>query len=171
MQKQWGWIAVAGMLAACSREPQPAASAGPASAPPASTSTIAAPAPAAPAPSGLTRKPAPPGATVYFIEPLDGATVSSPVRVVFGLKGIGVAPAGTDRPDAGHHHLLIDAELPQLDLPIPNDAKHVHFGAGQTETEITLEPGTHTLRLLLGDHLHVPFDPPIVSEPVTIEVR
>jgi hypothetical protein len=102
---------------------------------------------------------------------MDGATVSNPVRVVFGLKGIGVAPAGTDRADAGHHHLLIDADLPQLDLPIPNDAQHMHFGAGQTETELTLEPGTHVLRLLLGDHLHVPFDPPIVSEPVTIEVR
>ncbi len=170
MHKHCGLIAVIGMLAACSREPPPAA---PANAPPAGTSTVAAPAPApaAPAASGLPRKPAPAGAVVYLIEPLDGATVDNPVRVVFGLKGIGVAPAGTDRADAGHHHLLIDTDLPALDLPIPNDAQHMHFGAGQTETEITLPAGTHVLRLLLGDHLHVPFDPPIVSEPVTIEVR
>jgi hypothetical protein len=107
----------------------------------------------------------------YIISPADGAVVSNPVRVVFGLKGIGVAPAGTDRPDAGHHHLLIDVDLPPLDLPIPADAEHVHFGAGQTETTLTLAPGRHQLRLLLGDNLHVPFDPPIASEPVTIEVQ
>jgi hypothetical protein len=107
----------------------------------------------------------------YIISPADGATVSSPVRVVFGLKGIGVAPAGTDRADAGHHHLLIDAALPQLDLPIPNDTQHMHFGAGQTETSLALAPGRHTLHLLLGDHLHVPFDPPITSAPITIEVQ
>ena len=82
--------------------------------------------------------------------------VRSPVRVVFGLKGIGVAPAGTDRADAGHHHLLIDTEMPPLDLPIPNDMQHMHFGPGQTETEVMLAPGRHTLQLLLGDHLHIP---------------
>jgi hypothetical protein len=87
------------------------------------------------------------------------------------LKGIGVAPAGTDRADVGHHHLLVDADLPPLDLPIPNDAQHLHFGAGQTETDVVLAPGRHQLRLLLGDNLHVPFEPPIVSEPVNIEVR
>jgi hypothetical protein len=117
------------------------------------------------------RKTAPPGASTYIIEPADGATVTSPVHVVFGLKGMGVAPAGTDRADAGHHHLLIDADLPPLDQPIPNDEQHRHFGAGQTETELMLAPGKHTLRLLLGDNLHVSFNPPIVSEPVTIEVR
>jgi len=97
--------------------------------------------------------------------------VDNPVLVQFGLKGIGVAPAGVDRGDTGHHHLLIDAELPRLDAPIPSDAQHVHFGAGQTETTITLPPGRHTLRLLLGDIMHVPFDPPIESAVVTIEVR
>jgi hypothetical protein len=91
--------------------------------------------------------------------------------VVFGLKGIGVVPAGIDRPDAGHHHLLIDVDLPPLGLPIPADAQHVHFGQGQTETVLTLTPGRHQLRLLLGDHLHVPHEPPIVSAPVTIEVQ
>jgi hypothetical protein len=117
------------------------------------------------------RKGAPPGASTYIIEPADGATVSSPVHVVFGLKGMGVAPAGTDRPDAGHHHLLIDVDLPPLEQPIPNDEQHRHFGAGQTETQLMLAPGKHTLRLLLGDNLHVSFIPPIVSEPVTIEVQ
>jgi hypothetical protein len=108
----------------------------------------------------------------YIIEPADGATVANPVHVVFGLKGIGVAPAGTDRPDAGHHHLLIDAALPtDLGVPIPNDDTHKHFGGGQTETTLTLAPGKHTLQLLLGDHLHVPFDPPIASSVVTIEVQ
>jgi hypothetical protein len=108
---------------------------------------------------------------VCIIAPADGATVDNPVLVQFGLKGIGVAPAGVDRPDTGHHHLLIDAELPRLDAPIPSDAQHVHFGGGQTETTITLTPGRHQLRLLLGDNLHVPFDPPIASAPITIEVR
>jgi hypothetical protein len=108
----------------------------------------------------------------YIIEPADGATVANPVRVVFGLKGIGVAPAGTDRPDAGHHHLLIDAGLPaDLNVPIPSDDTHKHFGGGQTETLLTLAPGKHTLQLLLGDHLHVPFEPPIASSVVTIEVQ
>jgi uncharacterized protein DUF4399 len=167
MFKHCGLIAVFGVLAACSRE-EPTPPAAPAAAPPPATSTVAAPAPSAPA---LARKPAPAGATAYIIEPVDGATVGNPVRVVFGLKGIGVAPAGTDRADAGHHHLLIDAEMPPLDIPIPNDAQHMHFGAGQTETEVTLAPGRHELRLLLGDNLHVPFDPPIVSAPITIEVR
>ena len=151
------------LLAACSQQPPPPPPAAPAASPPA-----AAP-PAAPA---FTRKAAPAGAVAYIIEPADGATVTNPVRVVFGLKGIGVAPAGTDRPDAGHHHLLIDAGLPSdLGLPIPNDDTHKHFGGGQTETTLTLAPGKHTLQLLLGDHLHVPFDPPIASSVVTIEVQ
>jgi hypothetical protein len=160
-------LACCSALAACGRDAPPSPT------PPPATQS-AAPSAVAPAPppvAAIARKPAPAGAAVYFIEPADGATVTSPVHVVFGLKGIGVAPAGTDRPDAGHHHLLIDVDLPPLDLPIPNDAQHRHFGAGQTETELALPPGKHTLRLLLGDHLHVPFDPPIVSEPVTIEVR
>jgi hypothetical protein len=149
-------------LAACGPQ-EPAAPAAPAAAP--------APPPAAPA-AALPRKPAPAGATAYIIEPADGATVANPVRVVFGLKGIGVAPAGTDRADAGHHHLLIDAGLPDnLAMPIANDEQHRHFGAGQTEVELTLTPGRHTLQLLLGDHLHIPFDPPIASSVITIEVQ
>jgi len=150
-------------LAACGPQPPPAAPAAPAAAPPAV---------APPAAATFVRKAAPAGAMAYIIEPVDGATVANPVHVVFGLKGIGVAPAGTDRPDAGHHHLLIDAGLPaDLSLPIPNDETHKHFGGGQTETALMLTPGKHTLQLLLGDHLHVPFDPPIASSVVTIEVQ
>jgi hypothetical protein len=154
-------------LAAC--EQQPAESPPAATPAPAATQAPAA-APAAAAPS-IARKPAPAGAMAYIIAPADGAVVSSPVTVVFGLKGIGVVPAGIDRPDAGHHHLLIDTDVPPFDLPIPADMQHVHFGQGQTETQVTLAPGRHTLRLLLGDHLHIPHDPPILSEPVTIEVQ
>jgi hypothetical protein len=120
----------------------------------------------------LTRKAAPAGAMAYIIEPADGARVSNPVRVVFGLKGFGVAPAGVDRNDAGHHHLLVDAPLPtDLGLPLANDEQHRHFGGGQTEVELTLTPGRHTLQMLLGDHLHIPHDPPIASSVVTIEVQ
>jgi hypothetical protein len=138
------------------------------SAPTPSASNVPAAPPSTP---GLTRKPAPAGAVAYIIAPTEGAVVSNPVRVVFGLKGIGVVPAGIDRADAGHHHLLIDADVPPLDLPIPADAQHVHFGQGQTETTLTLTPGQHQLRLLLGDHLHLPHEPPIVSVPVTIQVQ
>ncbi len=154
------------ILAACGQQ-EPAAPAAPAAAPP-----PAAPAPAATPPAALTRKPAPAGATAYIIEPADGATVMNPVRVVFGLKGIGVAPAGVDRNDAGHHHLLVDASMPaNLGLPLPNDEQHRHFGGGQTEVELTLPPGRHTLQMVLGDHLHIPHDPPIASSVVTIEVQ
>jgi hypothetical protein len=123
------------------------------------------------APVTLERRAAPAGATAYIIEPADGATVASPVRIVFGLSGIGVAPAGVPRADAGHHHLLVDTGLPDLGLPIPADDNHRHFGGGQTETEIELAPGTHTLQLLLGDERHVPHDPPVTSERITITVR
>jgi hypothetical protein len=162
MRKTGALILACGILAACGQQ-EPAAPAAPATPP-------AAAAPAAPA--ALARKPAPAGAMAYIIEPADGARVTSPVRVVFGLKGIGVAPAGVDRNDAGHHHLLVDTGMPtDLGLPIPNDEQHRHFGGGQTEVELTLAPGRHTLQMLLGDHLHIPHDPPIASSVVTIEVQ
>jgi hypothetical protein len=116
------------------------------------------------------RVPAPEGAAVYFISPTDGATVTSPLTVRFGMRGMGVAPAGVEQPKTGHHHLLIDAELPALDLPIPADEHHVHFGGGQTEVVLELPPGEHTLQLLVGDARHVPHDPPIVSDRVTVQV-
>ncbi len=119
----------------------------------------------------LAATPAPPGAEVYFISPKDGETVSSPVTVRFGLKGMGVAPAGTQKDATGHHHLLIDAPLPPLDQPVPTDDHHKHFGAGQTETTVTLPPGKHTLQLLLGDFAHIPHDPPVKSPPISITVK
>ena len=119
----------------------------------------------------LPRSPSPAGAELYFISPQDGATLTSPVTVRFGLKGMGIAPAGIAMENTGHHHLLIDTALPPLDLPMPADAQHVHFGKGQTEAVVTLAPGSHRLQLLLGDHLHLPHDPPVVSVPITITVR
>jgi hypothetical protein len=115
--------------------------------------------------------PAPEGAAVYFISPTDGQTVTSPVTVRFGLKGMGVAPAGTQKDATGHHHLLIDTDPPALDQPVPTDDQHRHFGAGQTETVITLPPGKHTLQLLLGDFAHVPHAPPVMSDKITITVE
>jgi len=111
------------------------------------------------------------GAKVYFISPKDGATVSSPVTVRFGLSGMGVAPAGIEMVGTGHHHLIVDAPLPDVGKTIPTDDKHLHFGGGQTETVLTLSPGQHTLQLLLGDYLHIPHTPPIVSEKITITVK
>jgi uncharacterized protein DUF4399 len=100
--------------------------------------------------------PSAPGAEVYFIDLKDGMTVPAKLKIYFGLRNMGVAPAGSDRENSGHHHLLVDTELPPLDQPIPNDFNHLHFGAGQTETEITLKPGPHTLQLLMGDKDHIP---------------
>ena len=121
--------------------------------------------------SALARTPAPAGAEAQIISPADGDTVTSPVTVQFGLKGMGVAPAGVDKPNTGHHHLLIDTDLPDLNAPIPNDANHKHFGGGQTETTIELAPGKHTLQLILGDKLHVAHEPPVMSRKITIEVK
>jgi hypothetical protein len=111
-------------------------------------------------------------ANLYIISPLDGETVSSPVKIVFGLKGMGVSPAGIKFSNTGHHHLLIDlAELPDINLPIPSDDNHRHFGKGQTEAVIELKPGEHTLQLMLGDHMHIPHDPVVVSNKIKIYVE
>ena len=115
---------------------------------------------------------APAGAHVYIISPADGAKVGREVTVRFGLAGMGVAPAGIEKEHTGHHHLLVDvATLPAAGQPIPNDDKHRHFGGGQTETVLHLAPGTHTLQLELGDANHVPFDPPVVSQKITVHVK
>lgn len=115
---------------------------------------------------------APEGASVYFIEPADGATVATTFTVKFGLTGMGVAPAGVDREHTGHHHILINLdELPDMTLPLPANDQIKHFGGGQTETTLTLAPGEHTLQLLLGNHLHIPHDKPVISEKITITVK
>jgi hypothetical protein len=118
------------------------------------------------------RSAAPEDARIYFSNLSDGATVGSPFTVEFGLEGMDVVPAGTEQEFSGHHHLLIDqAELPALDMPIPSDSTHVHFGKGQTSVELELAPGAHTLQLILGNHLHIPHEPPVVSEKITITVE
>ena len=124
---------------------------------------------ALPALAGET--PAPEGARVYILSPADGAEVSSPVTVVFGLDGMGVAPAGVEKEHTGHHHLIIDAELPSMDEPIPADDNYRHFGGGQTQVTVELSPGSHSLQLLLGDQNHIPHDPPVVSEKITVTVK
>ena len=118
--------------------------------------------------------PAPDGASVYFINLKDGDTVSSPVLIQFGLKGMGVQPAGVEgKLNTGHHHLLIDSKIEgeDLDFSIPSDDQHRHFGGGQTEAMIELSPGTHVLQLIQGDMNHIPHNPPVMSERITITVE
>ncbi len=118
--------------------------------------------------------PSPPGAKVYFIGLEDGQAVASPVTIRFGLSGMGVAPAGVDdKPKTGHHHLIINEAIEgeELNEPIPADDQHVHFGGGQTETTIELPAGTHVLQLVLADWSHIPHNPPVMSERITITVK
>ena len=134
---------------------------------PATPPVAATPAP----PANTARKPADKDARVYFVGLQDGAEISSPATLVFGLTGMGVAPAGLDNPNTGHHHLLIDTKLPNMDQPIPSDFNHLHFGAGQSEASVTLQPGKHTLQLLFADENHVPHNPPVMSTPITVTVK
>jgi hypothetical protein len=130
-----------------------------------------------PSPAGaplvtMPRTPSPAGVKLYIVSPVDGATVKSPVTVVFGLSGMGIAPAGTQAENTGHHHLLVDADLPaNVGMPLPTTDNIRHFGKGQTEASIELKPGKHTLQLVLGDHLHVPFLPVVASPKITITVQ
>jgi Domain of unknown function (DUF4399) len=131
----------------------------------------AAPAAAATTAAALPRTPSPTGAEVYIISPKNGAKVKSPVLVQFGLKGMGIAPAGVKFDNTGHHHLVIDGDPPSdLGAPLPATEKLLHFGKGQTETSVTLAPGKHTLQLVLGDQNHIPHDPPVISKKITITV-
>jgi len=140
-----------------------------AAAPPALTQTPSA-APAAMA-AALPRTPSPPGAEVYIISPRNGATVKSPVRVLFGLKGMGIAPAGVKFDNTGHHHLIVDGDPPaDMGAPLPATDHLLHFGKGQTETSLPLSPGKHTLQLLLADQNHIPHEPPVISRKITITV-
>jgi hypothetical protein len=117
------------------------------------------------------RKPAPEGAQAYIVWPSDGATIHGAFWLRMGLSStMGIAPAGIQKANTGHHHVLIDTDLPPLDQAIPNDKNHLHFGAGQTEARIDLPAGRHTLQLLLGDEDHVPFNPAVTSRKITINV-
>ncbi|MCI0516972.1 MAG: DUF4399 domain-containing protein [Woeseiaceae bacterium] len=147
------------LLAACGKDPAPVEPAVP----------IAEPAPAGNA--ALPRTPAPEGASVFFVAPADGAIVTGTFRVEFGVEGMSVVRAGDNSPSSGHHHLLIDTGLPDLALPVPADANHVHFGDGSSSTELTLPAGQHTLQLLFADHLHIPHEPPVYSERITVTVE
>lgn len=147
------------LLAACSRGGDTPAAPEPAAAPQETS------------PPAFTRTPSIAGARVTFLTPADGDTVSSPFTVTFSVTGMEVVKAGDDTPGSGHHHLLVDTGLPDLNLPIPADDNHIHFGDGSSSTELTLPPGKHTLQLLFADHLHIPHDPPIYSEVITITVE
>lgn len=145
-------LAATTLVQACSGGEQPAAEA---------------PAAAESAPAETQSATAP---RVFIVSPENGATVTSPVTLEFGIEGFAVAPAGTYEEGTGHHHLLIDTELPPLDAPIPADDNHVHFGKGQTSTTLELAPGEHTLQLLLGDGNHVPHSTALISDPIVITV-
>jgi hypothetical protein len=131
------------------------------------------------APAFSQGTPSPEGAELYFVGLEDGATVSAPVTVRFGLRGMGVAPAEIEREGTGHHHLLLNRPplgegefgAEEFTLALPADENHRHFGGGQTEVTLDLPPGEHTLQLVLGDHGHVPHDPPVVSDVITIVVE
>lgn len=120
---------------------------------------------------GMDHTPAPAGAKAYFLAPANGAEVKSPVKVVFGLAGMGVAPAGTQKEHTGHHHLVIDGASFDAARPLPTSDQIRHFGNGQTETTVELKPGKHTLQLVLGDWKHQPHNPPVMSETITITVK
>lgn len=117
--------------------------------------------------------PAPKDAKVYFINIKDGDVISGPVHIKFGLSGMGIAPAGTQKKNTGHHHLIINEKIEgdELKENIPSDEQHVHFGGGQTETTLNLKPGTYTLQLVLGDQNHIPHNPPVMSKRITITVK
>lgn len=123
-----------------------------------------------PAVAQMERQSAPEDARVYIASPADGAVVPTTFTVIFGLSGMGVAPAGMDMDNTGHHHLLINGEsTPAMDVSMGDEV--IHFGLGQTETTVTLEPGEHTLQLILGDYLHIPHDPPVMSPVITVTVK
>jgi hypothetical protein len=171
-------VAMLGLaLAACRQSPPaaPPAPEGTTQTTPDAATPAAAPAESAATPGAAAPLPprslSPAGATVAILSPRNGDVVSSPVKVVFDLQGMTLAPAGDPTPNSGHHHLLVDVPAPDLGQPIPKDEQHLHFGKAQTEAEITLTPGQHTLQLLLGDSNHVPHNPPVMSTPITITVQ
>lgn len=169
-------VASTTLLQACSDEKEPMASEADSAAPVAEDHAghdmAAMETDEAEAAPGITRSPAPEGAKVFFVSPADGDTVTGPVTVEFGLEGMDVVPAGTDQENSGHHHLLIDlADAPDMNMPLPANDNVVHFGKGQTSTTLELAPGTHTLQLVLGDYRHIPHEPPVMSDTITITVE
>lgn len=116
------------------------------------------------------RKASPEGARIWFVTPGDGDVLTSPFVVEFGLEGMELVPAGEIGENTGHHHLLVNTPLPRMDLPIITDDNHMHFGLAQASVELSLPPGAYSLQLLLGDDLHIPHDPPVMSEIITVEV-
>jgi hypothetical protein len=128
---------------------------------------------AGPALADFPRTPAPAGAEVYIVSPRDGDTVSNPVTVIFGARGVGIAPAGVEWEKTGHHHLLIDLDPAAVAMAesLPATDQIRHFGGGQTEVTLDLAPGARTLRLLMADHNHIPHEPPILSAPITVTVK
>ena len=116
------------------------------------------------------QRPMPENAKVYIIWPSDGQVIRGGFWVRMGLSGAGIAPAGVEKANTGHHHLIVDAELPPLDKEIPNDRNHLHFGLGQTEARLELPPGRHTLQMILADENHVPHQPPLYSKRITVTV-
>lgn len=136
-------------------------------------SSVGAPAPTDTGPSPLAMYPrteAPAGARVFIVTPLDGAVLTSPVHFEFGATGVSIVPAGVPDPDSGHHHLVINAELPDARFPIPSNESYIHFGDGRTSADLELPPGNYRIRLLLGDHIHIPHLPPVFSDAVDITV-
>lgn len=119
----------------------------------------------------IAQSPAPADAKVFFVEPKNGAEISGAVTVKMGLSGMEISPAGVEKANSGHHHILVDTPLKDAKAPLPADDNHRHFGKGQTEATLELKPGTHTLQLVLGDHNHAPHNPPVVSEVITITVK
>ncbi|PKO69241.1 MAG: rod shape-determining protein RodA [Betaproteobacteria bacterium HGW-Betaproteobacteria-16] len=121
--------------------------------------------------SGYKKIASPAAAKLYFVNLRNGMTVTSPVKVIFGLSGMGVAPAGIEKEGTGHHHLLVNVNEVDANAPLPANDQFRHFGAGQTETSVELKPGQHTLQLVLGDQNHIPHHPPVLSERITITVK
>ena len=119
----------------------------------------------------IQKKQAPSNAKVFFLKPTAGESISGPVDVEFGVDNIEIVPSGQDTPLSGHHHIIINADLPNMDLPIPANENYVHFGDGSSKTTLNLEKGEHTLQLILGDYLHIPHEPPIYSDKITIFVK
>lgn len=159
-------LLAAALLCSCGGPGQPEQAAS-------SDDSASAPAPAAEPAAEVAlppRKASPDSARVWFVSPGDGAALASPFVVEFGLEGMELLPAGEIGEHTGHHHLLVNTGLPRMDLPIITDDNHMHFGLAQTSVELSLAPGTHTLQLLLGDDLHIPHDPPVMSEVITVEV-